>query len=175
VIHQSLTNEPVSSTTPDFHELIDRAFANHQPVVLLLRYANCGGMRDYFIARSPTDFQAVLKHAKPKTSITVFFESSFMLVGTADDDLRDRTVGLFPIAHAQCEGVHLIRVNPSGVELDAELYVYAKEFKEIEDWFERNRGASVMVGTMEYWRDNCSEIVTVYVPDVDGVARPGAY
>jgi hypothetical protein len=175
VIHQSLTNEPVSSTTPEFHELIDRAFANHQPIVLLLRYANCGGMRDYFIARSPTDFQAVLKHAKPKTSITVFFESSFLLSGIADDDLRDRAIGLFPIAHAQCEGVYLIRLNLSGVEMDAERCFYAKGSEEIRDWFERNRGASVTVGTMEYWHDNCSEIVTVYIPDVDGVVRPGAY
>jgi hypothetical protein len=175
VIHQSLTNEPVSSATPEFHELIDRAFACHQPIVLLLRYANYGGMRDYFIARSATDYQTILKHAKPKTSITVFFESSFMLGGIANDELRDCTIGLFPIAYAECEGVHLIRMDSCGIELDAERCFYAKNPREIEDWFERNRDAPAMVGTMEYWHDNRSEVVTVYVPDADGVVRPGAY
>jgi hypothetical protein len=31
------------------------------------------------------------------------------------------------------------------------------------------------IGTMNFTKSNCDEMLTAYVPDPDGVVRPGAY
>lgn len=168
-------NEPVSSVMPAFRELIAQTFANHERVVLLFRYAYCAGAKDYFVARSPREFDAALMCARAKTSITVFFERNFTLDGIADDDLCGRAIALLPTVYTAHEGIDLIRMDGSSIELDGDHYPYATNEDEIREWFSRNRGSPVLVGTMEFWHDNCPKMVTVYVPDDDGVVRSGAY
>jgi hypothetical protein len=172
---ESLTDEPVSIATPAFRELLVRTFADRKVVIFLFRYANCGGAKDYFIARSPAEFETVVNHARAKTSITAFFEGNFKLKGTTDDELCARTIDLLPSVQAEYEGVDIVRIDGPGTELNVEHYSYLTEPEEIREWFRNNSGARILVGTMEFWHDNCPEIVTVYVPDDDGVVRPGAY
>lgn len=171
----SLTNEPVSVHVAALHDLVERAFANQESVVLLFRYANCGGAKDYFIARSVSEFQTVLRHGRPKTSITVFFKNNFPICGLADDDLCLRSIEFLGEVREQYEGIDLVRTDGTKIELDSQYFVYATTLDEIRDWFQQSRGKPVLVGTMEFWHDNSPQMVTVYVPDDDGVVRPGAY
>jgi hypothetical protein len=171
----SLANEPVSSDCTAFRDLVRRAFASGEFAILLFRYANCGGAKDYFIARSEIELDTVMRRARPKTSVTVFFETNFKLKGNACVQLCELAVEFLPTVHSRYEGVDLIRIDGPTCELDAERFTYATEPTEIRQWFVENDGAPVVAGTMEFWHDNCREIVTVYVPDEDGVVRPGAY
>ena len=57
----------------------------------------------------------------------------------------------------------------------ADYIAYRDQPEGIRDWFRQNRGAPVLAGTLPFWRENCAKIVTVYIPDSDGVVRPGAY
>ena len=67
-MNQELANEPVSSNCSAFRDLLARTFAMGELTVLLFRYANCGGAKDYFIARSATEFSTAMKQTRPKTS-----------------------------------------------------------------------------------------------------------
>ena len=172
---QTLANEPVSADCGAFRDLLGGALARREVVILLLRHANCGGARDYFIARSESELAAVLKHARPKTSITTFFEANFQCQGTADEELCNRAIELLPTLQAAYEGIDLIRLDGPGCELDATHFLYARQPQEIRRWFDENRGAPVLAGTLEFWHDNSPSMVTAYAADYDGVVRPGAY
>lgn len=170
-----LANEPVSSNCSAFCDLLDRTFETGELAILLFRYANCGGAKDYFIARSAVEFATAMKHARPKTSVTVFFQTNFKIKGIANDQLCDETVTLLPSVRSHYEGVDLIRLDGPNCDLDDRYFMCAADVNEICQWFMENKGMPVVAGTLEFWHHNCESMVTVYVPDDDGVVRPGAY
>jgi hypothetical protein len=47
--------------------------------------------------------------------------------------------------------------------------------KELRESLEEGRGEVVMTGEYPQWLDDSDGIVTAYVPDSDGIVRPGAY
>ena len=116
-----------------------------------------------------------MTHARAKTSITAFFQTNFKLHGIADDLLCAKTIELLPTVATEYEGIDLLRVDGPDAELDDVHYDYCTTPEDIQDWFRSNRGGQFLAGTMEFWQYNCPHIITAYVPDDDGVVRPGAY
>jgi hypothetical protein len=141
----------------------------------LFRYAYRGGAKDYFIARSDAELDSILKRACARTSITAFFEANFQLNGVADQNLCGKAIELLPSMATAFDGVDLIRGDGASTELDREHYTCLTKPEEIREWFGNNQGARVLGGAIEFWHDNCARFITVYVPDEDGVVRPGAY
>lgn len=174
-MHESLFNEPVSTSASALHELLSQTFKEGQFVVLLLRYAYHGGVKDYYLVRTAAEFDSAMKSTRERTSITVFFESNFKLIGTADDELCAKAVELLSSVKERYGGVDLIRIDGTAFELDEPHFHFCETPEEICEWFRTHHGAQILAGTMEFWRDNCPEVVTAYVPDEDGVIRPGAY
>lgn len=169
----ALTKEPVSSNIPEFRQIVRQHLEVGEPLVVLFRYANCGGSKDYFIVRNPNEFEQILNKSYPKISITVFFESNFKLKGQATDELCKKAIQLFNQEKITYDGIDIINLENEGTLLEDNFYFSGSQ--EILNHFTEIQGKYVLIGTLEFWKDNCDSIITVYVPDDDGIVRPGAY
>ena len=150
------------------------AYTEGEAVIVLLRYSNCGGARGYFLIREQRQFDELVTGARAKTSITVFFETGF-LKGNVCDGLRDSAIGLLHSVKPEGAGVDIIRLDGIGSLLDLDHLLWLTEEEEITDWFATRPGTPVLIRDLNFWDDNNPSTVTVYVPDADGIVRPGAY
>jgi len=170
----TLTNEPVSCAAPAFRRLVGEHVQNGEAIVVLFRYSNSGGAKDYFLVREQRQFDELVAGAYAKTSITVFFETGF-LKGNVCDGLRDSAISLLHSIKAEFGGVDIIRLDGTETSLDMDHLFWLTEEEEITDWFAKRPSTPVLIGALKFWDDNNPNIVTVYVPDADGIVRLGAY
>jgi hypothetical protein len=170
-----LKNEPVSTNNPKFSALVDDHFENNELIIVLIRYANSAGAKDYLLVRTKDEFDKLLQQLRSKTSITVFFESAFALKGISNAELRNKTKKLFCEEHEEYEGLDIICTDPKlGEKIERDI-MFMQKLEVIDEWLERHHGYQVFIGTMKFWCDNNKDFLTAYVPDDDGVVRPGAY
>ena len=113
--------------------------------------------------------------ATAKTSVTVFFPGNFIFNGVVDCDTAKRLNDALPSLNDENEGMDIVCVDANDVCLDNENYIYLKNPNQINDWITKNQGRPILAGMLAFWLDNCDNVITVYVPDADGVVRPGAY
>jgi hypothetical protein len=171
----SLTNEPVSSKNPALLALVDEHLANSEVCVALIRYANSAGAKDRLLIRVKDEFETLLKTLAPKTSMTVFFESAFLLKGSADSELLKKAEIAFAKEYDEYEGLEIVCIksqegNESGMNI-----LFMQKMELIEEWFREHTGSQTLIGTMKFWHNNNENFITAYVPDNDGCVRPGAY
>jgi len=113
--------------------------------------------------------------ASAKTSITVFFPGNFVFNGIVDGNTAKQLNDALPSLHDENEGIDIVCVDAKDVCLDNENYIYLKNPNQINDWIAKNQGRPILAGMLAFWLDNSDNVLTVYVPDADGVVRPGAY
>ena len=174
-LDSALRAEPVSSAVPTFRELVESHLAAGEVAVVLLRHANCSGQQDYLLVRTLAEFDEAARTARPKTSITVFLESSFIAKGPADAQLGARAKHLLESLDEDHYGIGIVRLDAAGARLDGEHCFRLADPASIDTWFTGHRGCPILVGELNWWDQNRSCVVTVYVPDADGVVRPGGY
>jgi len=170
----SLIHEPVSSVAPAFRQLVGEHVQNGEAIVVQFRYSYSGGARDYFLVREQQQFDELVAGAQARTSITVFFESGF-LKGNVCYGLRDSAISLLHSVKTEVGGVYIIRLDGTGSSLDQDHLLWLTEEEEITDWFAKRSSTPVLIGALKFWDKNNPNTVTVYVPDADGIVRPGAY
>ncbi|MCP4361398.1 MAG: hypothetical protein GY796_25590 [Chloroflexi bacterium] len=173
-MNESLYHEPVSINNPAFISLIDTHLAKGEVVIALVRYANRGGGGDKFLLHSKKEFSDLVGGLNPKTSLSIFFESAFPLIGKADTSMMNRAIELFQEEYEEYEGINIIKLNRVD-STESDQFTFLSTEKKIRAWFQKQSGADVLIGIMNFWQDNNEHIVTVYVPDIDGIVRPGAY
>lgn len=176
-MHPSLAQEPVSCDLPEFRQLVEHHLELGEPIVVQLRYAYCAGYGESFLARSLGDFNAIMETARGRrrTAITVYFPGAFALHGHTNHELCEHAIQFLNDHDFERHCVDLVRLDAPGIDLDRNIAPHFTTPDEIREWFANNQGVAVLVGAMEFWHDNNDNILTVYVPDEDGVVRPGAY
>ena len=171
----SLLNEPVSTTNPALLTLVDAHLANNEVVVVLIRYANSAGAKNYLLVRTKDEFGSLLKKLAFKTSMTVFFESAFLLKGSADSKLLKKVELAFAKEYNEYEGLEIVLLEPQeGAGRNMNI-LFMQKMELIEEWFREHTGSQTLIGTMKFWHNNNENFITAYVPDNDGCVRPGAY
>ena len=173
-MHKSLYIEPVSTKNLEFTSLINQHLDHNEIVVTLIRYANHGGSKDYFVITQPEDFANLLNKLKAKTSITVFFENAFACKGPADINLNKKAIELFHAEYEAYEGIDIIYLEGARSH-QPDPFEFLTTVEEINRWFQENQGAQILIGTMNFWQDNNERVLTAYEPDADGDIRSGAY
>lgn len=175
MMDNTLLNEPISTLTPAFFAMVDEHLARNEFLVILIRYANCGGAKDYLTIRTRDEFDTLLKKLVPKTSITVFFESTFALKGKVNAELLKKVDVLFAKEYDDYEGLVIICLEPQNEDDDERNILFMQDLESINEWLRLHKDYRVLIGTMKFWHDNNKDFVTAYVPDNDGQIRPGAY
>ncbi len=176
-MHQALTQEPVSCDVPEFRDLVDNHLNLGDPIVIQLRYAYCAGYGESFLARSMEDFDTIMETARgrKRTAITLYFPGAFALGGDINEELCEQAIQFLNDHDFEQDCIDVVRLDALGIDLDRNTSPHFKTAEHIREWFGNNWGVPVLVGAMEYWHDNNDNVFTVYVPDDDGVVRPGAY
>ena len=172
-----LKKEPVSLANPAFMEAIDSAIASSGFVVLTVRFAGCGGARDYFIFHDVGLLETELRRFQPKTSIAVHTAGSFDFVGRASAAAEETAKELLAavLEKNANDNIDLIRTDGEQGLLTDDTYEWVESQSELEDWFRKHGGEEIAIGRLEFWHENSDAIFTAYVPDDDGKVRPGAY
>jgi hypothetical protein len=162
----------MATTSSDFLSAVEPWFGAKPEILLLIRYPNAGGARDIELISTLDEFRARVANLAPKTSVTAFRDHTLPHRGTVDDAF---------IAHC-------LRAIPDGAEyVIAETkprvagshswihYETGTSHKELLESLEEERGESVLAGEYPPWLKDMEGVVTAYVPDSDGIVRPGAY
>lgn len=170
-LFRRLDREPLSSEHPVLRLLVRAHLGRGEVVLVLRRHANCGGDRASLLLRSTQDLDRAMAQAPPRDSFTFFFEGPHTLRGLADADLCGRAVELLTTASSQDEGIALVPIEPN--KLYPAMF-FATTPARVEQWFAEHRGSDVVVTLHDFWEPNDAYRVTAYVPDADGVVRPGA-
>lgn len=171
----TLLSEPVSTLNSEFLAMVHEHLAKNEVLVVLIRYANYGGAKDYLVIRAKDEFDNLIKKLASKTSITVFFESAFALKGKVNAELLKKVDRLFVKEYDEYEGLDIICLEPQKSDDDEKDIWFMQELEPINEWLRQHKDYHVLIGTMKFWYENNQDFVTAYVPDGDGKVRPGAY
>lgn len=175
-MQSELSELPISTDNRDFIERVKSELEQGKPIVVLLRYANQGGNREYFLVKSQNEFLQVLQKAHSRDAITVFFSSSFPVQGRVSSELKDETIKfLEKVIQEDEEVICLVRLDTDEIGLGLDTMKVFSKFEQVEEWFNRNHDTPVIIGLLAFWEDNSGEKITAYVPDADGQIRLGAY
>lgn len=176
-LRDELLGPRLSAHAPAFTEAVAEALDDDQEVVVYTRGANCGGGRqEQFLVRRVVEFRDIVDSAWPKTAISVFFATALPIRGVAGAELRTRVLELLQqLLREDEDGVFVIRRDAPGVALGREDIRLLRSPDQVVRWFDDHPGIPILAGELPFWEDNSDRVITAYVPDADGVVRPGAY
>jgi hypothetical protein len=177
---------PLSIDSADFLEPVHAAFERYGEMLVLRRLAyTAGADAGWYLVKRVEQWQELLDGGRRKTAYTVILEPELPIRGIAGDELLGEVTCLFD----RLGDVMIAVLSPDSAEIglrsvewrtkgwktkDAEKGLQDSE-ERILQLFERHKGARVAVGRdLDVWDEDIVQI-TGYIPDEDGVARPGAY
>lgn len=171
----ALPSEPVSTQNSAFLAMVYEHLTKSEVLVVLIRYANHGGSKDYLVIRTKEEFDTLTRKLAFKTSITVFFESAFAIKGREKNELQKKVAELFAREYDEYEGLDIICLETQkGNDGERNIW-FIQDLESIKKWLRQHKDCQVLIGTMKFWQDNNQNFVTAYVPDADGQVRPGTY
>jgi len=164
--------ERIATTSPEFLSAVEPWFGEKPEILLLVRYAYAAGNRDIELIPTLDAFRVRMASLAPKTSVTAFRDHTLPLRGIVDDAFIARCLSSIP------DGVEYVIVETKPKVAGSYSWIHQEtgtSHKELLESLEGERGESVVAGEYRPWLADSDGIVTAYVPDADGVVRPGAY
>jgi len=160
--------EPLSTNSDEFRQRVYALLHQSGELLIFKRLAyTAGAGAGWYLVRQQKEFDTLLDTAPSKAAFSIMLEPELRLRGIADDDLRKAALILLE----QEEELLLFFLRSVDLELD---YRYASSEAQVHKLFDEHQGEKVAIGRIPPWFDD-SEAITGYVPDADGMARPGAY
>lgn len=136
-------------------------------VLVVVRYAYGAGNREFLILESFPKFEAVLAQLRKRDSVIAMRSFDHLLQGKVNRELIDAANA------AYTPGDAWILVGEDNYDYTSN-WAYAESHDELKEELEARVGRSVtIVAEPNYVCDE--ETISAYVPDDDGVVRPGAY
>ena len=161
-----------SAADPAFVASIRRWFTARDEVLVMIRYANAGGSKDYELHRSSESIAARIASLPPKTSIIVFRETQLPIRGVVDRALIDRALAEIR------DGEEFLMVETVATVAGPRSWYHSAAgecHSELQAELESSMGRPVMLGVYPPWLEDGPEVISGFVPDADGQIRPGAY
>ena len=141
-------------------------------LLLMLRYPNAGGCRDYEIHASVESITQRLSAVPPQTSVIAFREPQLKLRGIVTGDFIVTALASIP------EDAEFLIVETA-------LTIYGKQSwyhnasgdcrSQLREELESSVGRPVMLGLYPPWLEDGPDVISGYVPDSTGLIKPGAY
>lgn len=154
--------------TEDQHYLaiVNALFQTASRVLVLIRYAGGAGSRQFLMLPSFDSFLAQLKKCKAQDDVTVMFSYQIVREGVVDQRFSEHVMAQYNVDDEwliieemdQCGGPY------SQIDCREELAA------ELLDLY----GEKVCIVVDPDWMDD-EKAIHAYLPDPDGIVRPGAY
>ena len=158
--------ERLSTRDKNFLEAVHNIFAAPE-VLVVVRYVYGAGARDFLILKDVSDFHNLLSGLRPRDSVVVMKSFGKIMEGTVDQSFIAAAVA----AYTKNSCWILIR---RGDVRDERGFGYGGSSGEIREELEDWAGKPVCIVDEPNYL-SAEHSIGAYVPDDDGVVRPGAY
>jgi hypothetical protein len=149
--------------------------AERGDLFVMLRLAYAGGQREYRFVRSEDDLMHWMDRLPSRTSVIIFRQPQLMLRGRVEDSFMAQAVEClsnevgFVLHTPDYRGELAIRIEGCGLNREGGGY------PDLIEYLDELRGEWVAIGPDPPWLKDTEDVLGAYTPDIDGVARPGAY
>lgn len=163
-----------------FHSALDKAFQStlclwfqeRDELLVMFRYPNAGGARDYELHGSVDSIAQRLSVVPPQTSVIAFRNPQLQQRGTVTSDFIATAMGSVP------DGVEFLIVETALTTAGSHSWFHnasGTSHNELREELEQSMGRPVMLGRYPPWLEDGPDVISGYVPDGTGQIRPGAY
>jgi len=161
-----------ASTDKTFLDTLERWLSSEREILVLFRYAYAAGDRSFEFFSSPAALFERLRQLRRRTSVTAFRQAQLPVRGIVNDEFIESCMRTIP------EGSEFLvveTVQRTAGRMSWFHNMAGETHAELREALEDSRGSPVAVGLYPPWLNDGPDVVTTYVPDEDGVVRPGAY
>lgn len=138
-------------------------------ILILAIYPFSAGARDFYILKSKEEFLTFLKARSAKEIIILFKSFTTIKEGKVTNDFIKKSITeLVPSSDSDW-----LTIFPD-IDNKAGNWYFDGNIKELEDTLNNGFGQFVRILAEPNWQDE-KFVFRAYVPDVDGVVRPGVY
>lgn len=161
-----------SSTDRTFLATLESWFDDRRELLLMIRYPYAAGDREFEFFSSFQSLAERIRGLRRKTSIIAFRQPQLSLRGIVADAFIARCLSSIP------DGSEYLVVETDRRVADGRSWTHdasGVSHAELRDDLEDCRSAPVAVGLYPNWVEDSNDVISAYVPDEDGIVRPGAY
>lgn len=156
-----------STRDPHFIREVNRLLDRKGHILVVVRYVYGAGSKNLVLIESMQQFEALLEPLRARDSVVVMMSFDVVNEGAVDVDFIKASVAKYS------SGSDWVIIGPDKHEY-TNCWAYASSESELKEELESRIGKSVcIVSDPDYVSDESS--IAAYVPDLDGVVRPGAY
>ena len=163
-----------ASTDDKFLATLESWLCDQREILVLIRYPYAAGSKSFEFFSSPAALFERLRKLTPRVCVTAFKRAQLPLRGVVDDSFIESCLHTIP------DGSEFLLVETVQRVYGSASWFHdidGKTHAELREALEDSRGNAVAVGLHPPWPwlDDDPDLVSGYVPDEDGVARPGTY
>jgi hypothetical protein len=162
----------ISTASPEYLSTVEEWFKHRDEMIVLVRYVYCGGNTDIQLIPTFEAFRARLAQLRERDSVIVFRDHKLPLRGTVDDSFIERCLAAIP------SGTEYVLVETELTTAGSQSWFHndsGATHADLRESLDNSRGRAVLVGEYLPWLRDSEGVIAAYVPDSDGVVRPGAY
>jgi len=156
-----------SAFSKDFRFEAKQIFDRQGEFLLLIHYPSSAGNRDYFYFTTFENFQDFLSQRKAKERLFIFKATDVVKRGKASEEFISEVVDSLE----QPKNTDWLIIFPPG---NYDRWQYCEDMQELlqELWEYQDQQVVIMEDPLYQASE---DMVIAYVPDSDGVVRPGVY
>lgn len=161
-----------SALDPQFATTIEKWLCEQSEILVMFRYPNAGGARDFEIHSSLPTIMRRLSEVPPQTSVIAFRKPQLPIRGSSTPALVEVALARIP------DGTEFLIVETVLTTYGKRSWYHnasGESHAELREELESSAGRQVMVGEYPPWLEDGPDVVSGYVPDKDGRIKPGAY
>lgn len=157
---------------PAFALTLAKWLSEEPELLVMLRYPNAGGNRDYELHSSTDSIFARLSHVPAQTSVIVFRKSQLPLRGVVTPSFIDTAL------NAIADGIEFLLVETTLTNYGRMSWYRSASgtrHSELREELKASFGKPVLLGEYPPWLEDGPDVISGYVPDSSGAIAPGAY
>lgn len=156
----------LSTTDETFQQAVQDLLASGE-ILVVIRFVYGAGAREFLFFRDISEFRATLTRLRRRDSVVVMKSFRDVIAGTVDAQFIDAAAALYR------EGEYWVLLDDDAPNYVTKEY-YVSDRAELVETLEDIPGHRVrIIEEPEY--SSVQHSIGAYVPDPDGVVRPGAY
>jgi hypothetical protein len=161
-----------SALDPSFASTLEKWLREQSELLIMFRYPNAGGAKDFEIHSSLSTIIARLSEVPAQTSVIAFRKPQLPIRGLSTAELVQAALARIP------DGTEFLIVETVLTTYGKGSWYHnasGESHAELREELESSAGRPVMVGEYPPWLEDGVDVVSGFVPNQDGLIRPGAY
>jgi hypothetical protein len=156
----------LNTSEEDFLDVVQRIFAAPE-VLVVVKYVYGAGRRDFLILRKMSEFHELISNLRTRDSVVVMKSFQKIKEGMVHQSFIEAATAAYR------KGSNWILIGRDNFEHTA-AWAYAESESELREELQDRLDNHVCIVAEPHYNDD-KHSIRAYVPDSDGVVRPGAY